>query len=478
MDEQTQCQLAAVMIEREGAIIEQSARYLLFEQSGAGGSTQPWADVDKALLPAVCYLWVEDPKRRGTWHLPYREGAGGIDPETGRYKREGPVSMGALRAIAAAVGGARTGTPMRLPREIRLKIKRLLRKYAVGEYAEAKANREEHNVEIFESYVTAEVGAGALDKEAHRVKDIVILTRESSNCTVKGGTGRTYRDAAMQDVARLAEGVKVFRNHDIAGAKRGDVRRGEDLIGSFENARFEADKGRVVADLHYLAADPMQSWTEAVVTQMPDKVGMSIFGEGTKVFDNQAKREFVERMIAMPSVDLVTESAATRNLFESQQAEKGDEGDAMDFAKLTVKELQAERPDIIESVGAQVREGLASKSDADEQKRKIDALTVENAALKKTNDDNQVKEAASEKKAKIDQMLKESKLPKEAITDVFRESLETAEDDAKIKARIDERKELIEGAQKGVKGMGPAGKGGDGKDDKVVAESMQAAYKE
>jgi len=96
-------------------------------------STTSWANVNKSKLPKECFLWVEDPNKKSTWHLPYREGAGGIDPKTGMYKSAGAVNLNALRAISAAVGGARTGTPMNIPSEIKGKVQKLLKDNNIGD---------------------------------------------------------------------------------------------------------------------------------------------------------------------------------------------------------------------------------------------------------------------------------------------------------------------------------------------------------
>ncbi len=50
-------------------------------------------------LPASSYAWVEDPAKKTTWHLPYKDAAG-------------KVKCGCVRAAIAAIGGARTGRPM------------------------------------------------------------------------------------------------------------------------------------------------------------------------------------------------------------------------------------------------------------------------------------------------------------------------------------------------------------------------------
>ena len=89
-----------------------------------GVSDAPWASVDKSKLPKSAFLWVEgDGKLKSQWHLPYKD-------------MSGNVNLGALRAISAAVAGARTGTPMNVPADAMKKLNGLLKKYKIGEYAQ------------------------------------------------------------------------------------------------------------------------------------------------------------------------------------------------------------------------------------------------------------------------------------------------------------------------------------------------------
>lgn len=90
----------------------------------AEASTKDWAEVDKAKLPAACFLWVEDPEKKATWHLPYREGAGEVG-EDGMYSEAGPVNINGVKAAWAAVMGGRTGEKMEVPDEVMSKLKAL-----------------------------------------------------------------------------------------------------------------------------------------------------------------------------------------------------------------------------------------------------------------------------------------------------------------------------------------------------------------
>ena len=97
-------------------------------------SNSSWASVNKSNLPMSAFLWVEDPKKKTTWHLPYKD-------------ENGNVNLGALRAVSAALGGARSGKPMNIPSEVRSKINRLLKQYKIGKYASDKKSEEEIRVD-------------------------------------------------------------------------------------------------------------------------------------------------------------------------------------------------------------------------------------------------------------------------------------------------------------------------------------------
>ena len=99
-------------------------------------STRNWATVNKSRLPASCFLWAPDPKKKSTWRLPYREGAGGVDPKTGAYRKAGPVNLNAIRAIMAAIDGAHTGKPMSVPVSVHKRAEALVKRYKIGKYKE------------------------------------------------------------------------------------------------------------------------------------------------------------------------------------------------------------------------------------------------------------------------------------------------------------------------------------------------------
>jgi hypothetical protein len=117
-------------------------------------SNKDWSAVDKSKLPAACFLWVEDVEKKSSWHLPYREGAGDINPDTGMYSKAGPINANAVRAIMSALGGAHTGKPMSVPEEVKTKAEALAKQLKIGQYAKEELEdvTEEQMDEMFSTY--------------------------------------------------------------------------------------------------------------------------------------------------------------------------------------------------------------------------------------------------------------------------------------------------------------------------------------
>jgi len=329
--------------------LDQQVQKILEQDS----SQRAWADVDKSKLPRSCFLWIEDPNKKATWHLPYREGTGGLDPDTKMYRSAGPVNLGALRAIAAALGGARTGTPMKVPSEIRSKIKKLLQRYNIGEYKENKQG-DKVDIEIREAIIDRQFVENSIDKEARIIKNVAILRPTSSNTYIKGTKGTKFSEQALKDIAKLITGKKFYIDHASESEDRDNrgVRKTSDLAGYFENGRLENNVVR--ADIHYLKTNAER--LEDLVDNMADKVGLSIHAFGPMSIDRDNNVGVTESISKLASADLVTETGSTINLFESKHGEE--EIEEMDYTKIELKELKESRPDIIEAVQSEVKENM------------------------------------------------------------------------------------------------------------------------
>jgi hypothetical protein len=134
---------------------------------------------------------------------------------------------------------------------------------------------------------------------------------------------------------------------------------------------------------------------------------------------------------------------------------------------ITLDALKAERADLIEAIKKELEEAgkvdLVKTENEDNKKKvtelteaitakdnvikekdeKIVAMETENKTLKEELDKYQVAEKLNEKKAKINALVEEAKLPKEAITDVFMESLMSLDAEEAIKKQIEDRKNIL-----------------------------------
>jgi hypothetical protein len=328
---------------------------------------------------------------------------------------------------------------------------------------------------LVEQSLAGQFAAVKLDKANRVVHDVAVLHETSVNCSFEGAKGRRFSEKAMQDAARLVEGVKCYFDHDTANPFAGKSVR--EIAGFFENGRLDPDK-IVRADLHYRSVAAPE--VESLVEDVADKIGLSIYAKGTSHLDEQSNTENVDELVAMRSVDLVTDPGSTKSLFESRAAGAEDEGEEdmeIDFGKLTLNDLLAQRPDIAEQLAERVKQGIEATGVT---KRLEEQLATQATELKTLRERNEALVAAEAQRARIDKvnaLLLEAKLPENQVTDTFRKVLVEAKDEAAVKALIADRKAVVEQAAAGVHGMGgertpggtPVVEGTAPTDDAIVA---------
>ncbi len=308
---------------------------------------------------------------------------------------------------------ARASQVQGLPSSALSHLQRHAERLGIGTAAETQESVKE---ESLREYVAASAGA-VRDGVIHGVS---VIREKSAN-------GFRYTREALRAAVPLFEGAKVYANH--ADGIRRDVR---DTIGILRAARYEEDaQGAVVrADLHVF--ESVAAWLLEAAEKAPDALGLSINGRGRA--RKRYGEEVVEEITAIRSVDIVAEPATVSGLFEEKRK---DEERKMDLEK-RVKDLEE-----------QVR-----TLEADIAKRE-EAMK----ALKEENDEFKAKAALAEKKAKVDAAIEEAKLPEEAVTDVFRESLLEA-DEERMKKLLEDRVEMVKKAG----GLKPSSKRRDEED--------------
>ena len=243
-------------------------------------------------------------------------------------------------------------------------------------------------IELKEEVLSSPLVEARLDRERNIIRGISLLSTVSRN-------GRRYTEEALKKAIPLFEGAKTFANHPKP-AERGEVRDVRDLIGRCFNIRYE--EGKLKGDLEVLESH--KDWVFPLAEQASDLVGLSINARGKVRLSDEG--EVVEEIVLVRSVDLVSEPAATINLFESR--EKG--------LRAMVDEL-------------------------------VEALAREQEKVRRL-----------ERELAIERALSRSRLRGEDITEAFREALSSAPDLSAVSRLIRDREALLFSPRKWVSGMG------------------------
>jgi len=270
------------------------------------------------------------------------------------------------------------------------------------------------------------------------IKNVALLGQISKN-------GYKYRKEAMQRAVTsgLYDGVRIFINHPTKEEERTGRRDTMKLAGQAYNARFE--DGKVKGDIKLLD-DAQGSKFWSIAKTAPGIASCSHVADGKLV--SAGREKFVEDITRVLSVDLVVQGATTSSVFENLD---NDGVPTMEFADIKIDDLRIKRKDIVDTL---VKEGAMSRND------EVKKLLEEVKDLKVTVDDFQVKEAAAQKARDVKTMLDEAKLPKDAVTDVFLETLTEIDGDDwqdKAKKRIEDRRKMLGGVKNMGGGQDPPG---------------------
>jgi hypothetical protein len=123
---------------------------------------------------------------------------------------------------------------------------------------------------------------------------------------------RKYTPAAISRAKPLYEGKAVNANHE----RRTDATRPiEDVVGWLRNVREE--NGGLTGDLHLLKSDPRAEKICEAAERNPTLFGLSHDADGKWVMRDGY--QIVEEIERVRSVDIVSDPATTRSLFESYQ---------------------------------------------------------------------------------------------------------------------------------------------------------------
>lgn len=265
---------------------------------------------------------------------------------------------------------------------------------------------------------TNAIGA-KVDAAAGVIRGVKILGSVSKN-------GRRYSEAAISKALALYEGARVNVDHAAtATAARGYG----DRIGHIASVRREKDG--LYGDLHYNPKHRLAEQLAWDAEHSPQNVGLSHnVMASTK---RKGSELVVEEVIRVLSVDLVADPATTNGLFESDQSNQP--GDYP--MSITLADVKADAS-LLESIRGELIAELRESAETKAKEKQIADLTEQTKTLKAKVDEYEVKDKLAAKKAAVDKLLSEAKLPKEVVTDIFREQLESA-DEATAKKLIEDR---------------------------------------
>ena len=148
-------------------------------------------------------------------------------------------------------------------------------------------------------------GSPKVDREAGVIRGVKILGLESAN-------GRSYSRAAVKEAKSLYEGRQVNFNHRKPGDNR--ERPIEDRAGWLKDVT-EASDGGLVGDLHLLTTDPRSAKVMEAADKNPALFGLSHAAQGR--MNRTGKTPVVEAIESVRSVDIVTDPATNKSLFEA-----------------------------------------------------------------------------------------------------------------------------------------------------------------
>lgn len=190
-------------------------------------SKKPWNKIRKNKLPASCFLWVENLEKKETWHLPYKEGAGGVDPQTKMYRKAGKVNINAIRNILQNVNLEQA------PDDIKKKVKELVKKFGVGKF-----NKKEEPILVFDNFKELRKLRGVQRKKEKEMKkkykSVTKVLKEASL-----SLDSELRKAIQKDQGSNAW-LADFSPNEVVYSKR------EDNVESFYKRKYTITNGEIV----------------------------------------------------------------------------------------------------------------------------------------------------------------------------------------------------------------------------------------
>lgn len=189
---------------------------------------------------------------------------------------------------------------------------------------------------------------GVIDEANRVVNNVSVLGNVSRN-------GYGYAESAMTKAVEVFEGAKVFIDHREEDEK-GNItpHSALDYLGRMSELYLDGD--RVKAKKFHVVNSKHWQFVKDVVEHDPDGIGFSIDGMVQIGEDGSTVVDFIEGY----SVDLVSDPATNRGVFESRKRKKEN---VVDLSQLTIDDLKSQRPDLVAEILKAGLEEMLSKVD-------------------------------------------------------------------------------------------------------------------
>jgi len=285
--------------------------------------------------------------------------------------------------------------------------------------------------DLHENYINSSLKEAKFDSKSRKL--IAVLIEKGMNFDKK----RFYPDSTIKESAPLFAGIKMFIDHPTDQEDREKPERSvRDEVAIIEKSWYE--DGKVMAQVHVHDVWLAEKLLDDVFRE---NAGLSINASGKrsyKIIDG-VQVEVIEKIASPRSVDWVTEAGARGRvayLLESAKHKKGESD--MKFEDLTLTEVKANRPDLVESIRTQVKEEMKTENQA-VIKEAVDA------EVKKITEKNEAEKAQGEYQSKVKGLIEKSKLPEAAITklcEVMKSKTFVSEADLETQVKESVQKEL------------------------------------
>ena len=182
------------------------------------------------------------------------------------------------------------------------------------------------------------------------LKDVLFLGKTSKN-------GRIYTETAMKEALSLYENLPVYIDHSSKERKLNEH------FGTTSSVKL-TEKG-IVGDIKVLTAHPMFAQVKEAYDNKTNRIGMSHDAAGLGTTDNGVTT--INKIVRVNSLDIVTKSATTQNLRESESPTVVEEdkfiklNEQISSQTLTILELQKDIQILKETLATQNVRGSVDK---------------------------------------------------------------------------------------------------------------------